>query len=199
MTVLKEVRGDTVQVLATDPTDLVEGQVWYNSTSQAFKATVYGSTGAWSSGGNLGTARSSLSGAGTQTAGLAFGGVSLSPSITYQASTEEYNGTSWAAGGAMSEARYGLGGAGTQTAGLGFGGVPGLFYAGYAVADTEEYDGSTWSAGGSLGTARYTSGGAGTQTAGLGFGGYTATTITGATEEYTSGNFGLITRTITIS
>ena len=40
MTILKEVRGDTVQVLATDPTDLVEGQIWYNSTSKAFKVAV---------------------------------------------------------------------------------------------------------------------------------------------------------------
>lgn len=50
--------------------------------------------GVWSSGGNMGTARSFLAGAGTSTAGLAFGGAS-----SYGGSgtrlTEEYDGTTW--------------------------------------------------------------------------------------------------------
>src|SRR6056300_1198703 len=100
--------------------------------------------GAWSTGGALITGRQALAGAGTQNAGLAFGG--RQDGFPFSVScTEEYNGTSWTAGGALSEARYPLAGAGTQNAGLAFGG-------GYTTC-TEEYDGSSWSAGGALITA----------------------------------------------
>jgi hypothetical protein len=71
MTTYYETKGQKIQVLATDPSETIEGQVWYNSTSNTLK--VYKSfTDAWSTGGNLGTARSYLAGAGTQTAGLSF-------------------------------------------------------------------------------------------------------------------------------
>ena len=56
----------------------------------------------WSAGGALSTARYALAGAGTQNAGLAFGG--KSPAIV--SCTEEYNGSLWSAGGALSIARY---------------------------------------------------------------------------------------------
>jgi hypothetical protein len=59
-----------------------------------------------------------IAGAGTQTAGLAFGG---RYTILTNA-TEHYDGSAWTAGGNMGTARYGLAGAGTQTAGLAFGG-----------------------------------------------------------------------------
>ena len=87
---------------------------------------------AWSAGGALITARKGLAGAGTQNAGLAFGGYS---SGYFRSCTEEYNGSSWATGGALSTARRYLAGAGIQTAGLAFGGSasPGT------VSCTEEY------------------------------------------------------------
>jgi hypothetical protein len=68
----------------------------------------------WTPGGNLATARYGLAGAGTQTAGLGFGGYdSTPPGAT---ATEEYDGSTWTAGGNLGTARYGLGGAGIQTA-----------------------------------------------------------------------------------
>ena len=88
--------------------------------------------GAWSAGGALATARYSLAGAGTQSAGLSFGGNTSALSAV----TEEYNGTAWSSGGALATARYSLAGAGTQSAGLSFGG-----YAGANSAVTEEYTG----------------------------------------------------------
>ena len=76
------------------------------------------SSPAWSTGGAMIAARSDLGGAGTQTAGLAFGGTS-----PFRVScTEEYDGTSWTAGGALITARIGPGGAGSKTAGLAMGG-----------------------------------------------------------------------------
>jgi hypothetical protein len=104
---------------------------------------------AWTAGGNLGTARYSLAGAGTQTVGLAFGGVSAG---TPSSATEEYDGTSWAGGGNLGTARKHLAGAGTQTAGLGFGG--GSPPASPVTGATEEYDGTSWTGGGNMVTAR---------------------------------------------
>ena len=117
---------------------------------------------AWSSGGSLITARRNLAGAGTQNAGLAFGG-SLGGGY-YVSCTEEYNGSTWSAGGDLITAREGLGGAGTQNAGLAFGGGAGT------CSCTEEYDGTSWSSGGDLINGGNGWVGAGTQNAGLGFG-----------------------------
>ena len=137
--------------------------------------------GTWTAGGNLLTARFTLAGAGSQTAGLSFGGFT-GPwmSIHGQAVnvTEEYNGTSWAAANNLIAARWSLAGLGTQTAGLSAGG-----YYQAVMANTEEYDGSSWAAGGALSTARYNLGGCGTQTAGLSFGGYNGSVLNN-TEEY---------------
>jgi hypothetical protein len=175
---LKEILGTKVKSLASDPSNPVDGELWYNTTSKTFKGAEIVTSGSWATGGNLATARKNLAGAGTQTAGLAFGG---DPSPT--GATEEYNGSSWTAGGNLSTARYDLGGAGTQTAGLGFGG-----FSTTLLSATEEYDGSAWTEGGNLGTARYEIGGLGTQTAGLAFGGRTpgffSTEGNTGTEEY---------------
>ena len=175
MTTLKQIKGQNVRVLATDPSPLLEGQLWYNSTSQTFKSAVLqpGTSSAWSSGGNLGTGRGSLGGAGTQNAGLAFTGFFGPPILN----TEEYDGSTWTAGGNMSTARYNPGGAGTQTAALGVGGLS----SGIWKTETEEYDGSTWTAGGNITIGRRMLGTAGTQTAGLAFGGdYEPTLVNGS-------------------
>jgi hypothetical protein len=118
MTAYSDIRGYRVKYLASDPTlnTSTEGQVWYNSTEGVLKSLVQ--IKAWSAGGNLNTARYSLAGCGTQTAGLGFGGDTGSGGVN---NTEEYSGFSWAAGGNLNTARSELGGAGIQTAGLGFG------------------------------------------------------------------------------
>jgi hypothetical protein len=73
MTTYKEIFGKYVKNYSSDPSSDIEGQIWYNSTSGTFKSQV--SLGAvWASGGNLGTAREGLGGAGIQTSALAFGG-----------------------------------------------------------------------------------------------------------------------------
>ena len=145
--------------------------------SVGFSALLAGGN-AWSAGGALSTARYALAGAGTQNAGLAFGGYSPSRSCT-----EEYDGTSWSAGGALITARFSLAGAGTQNAGLAFGGYV-LVTPPFSVSCTEEYDGTSWSAGGALSTARCGLAGAGEQNAALAFGGFFAPTSRSCTEEY---------------
>jgi len=127
---------------------------------------------AWSTGGDLNTARWVLGGCGTQTAGLSFGGYTDSSCAV----TEEYGGTCWSSGGDLNTVIYGHAGCGTQTAGLSFGGVG-------PSAVTEEYNGSCWSSGGDLNTANIDLAGCGTQTAGLSIGGYNAGDLA-TSEEY---------------
>ena len=73
-----EIQGQAVINTGTDPatgTTGVNGQVWYNNATYTFKISNFFATGAWATGGNLGTVTQILAGAGTQTAGLAFGGI----------------------------------------------------------------------------------------------------------------------------
>jgi hypothetical protein len=74
MTTYKEIYGTNVEVLSSDPTNPVEGQIWYNSTSQTLKGYAL-VAGSWATAGPMNTGRESLGGAGTQqTAALAFAG-----------------------------------------------------------------------------------------------------------------------------
>tara|TARA_Y100001972_G_scaffold103460_1_gene129766 strand:+ start:210 stop:1346 length:1137 start_codon:yes stop_codon:yes gene_type:complete len=123
----------------------------------------------WTEGNNLGTARM-IAGAGTQTAGLGFGGTNGAPGSTgVQSKTEEYDGTSWSESGDMSTARMNLGGAGLQTAAYAAGGIGSP----NAINDLhEQYNGSTWSTATAMNQIRSNMGSVGTTTASLVFGGY---------------------------
>ena len=163
------------------------------SNTEEFNVSTNVTTGAaWASGGNLGTARRFIDGAGaSQTAGIAFGG--WKPGAADE--TELYDGTSWTEVNNMGTAQYGSlcggtqtarrqgGGAGTVTAGLVMGGRP----PDAGVSNTEEYDGTNWTNGGTLNQSARQNSGAGTQTAGLNFGG-SSDPVTpadlGNTEEY---------------
>ena len=168
MTTFKEIRGTTIEVVSSDPSNPEIGQIWYNSSSGTLKGYMNFSVNTWSAGGNLATTRLGLGGFGIQTAALAFGG---QPAATTPTSlSESYNGTSWTSTPTLNTGRLYLAtGAGTQTAGLGFGGatVPGS-------ADStasESWNGSSWTSTPSLNSARRNAGGAGIQTAALAFGG----------------------------
>ena len=96
----------------------------------------------WTGGGALPSARQYNASAGTESAGLTFGGYSGGSNI---ATTDKYNGSTWTNTGSLTNARRKLGGAGTQTAGLAFGGI----YPGTRNI-TEEFNGSTWASGGTM-------------------------------------------------
>jgi len=159
-----DIFGQKVQYLSSDPANVTEGQVWYNSTSGTAK--IYTNVGAAvSTGGQLNTSLSFLGNqTGTQTAALAFSGSAIT-------NTEEYNGTAWTTSNAVNLARYQGSAGGTQTA---------TFFGGGSVpagspgpGATENYDGTCWTNSGTMGTARKYLDGCGTQTAGLaGGGGY---------------------------
>ena len=166
----------TLNLDGTAESSPAEGDIWYDSGKFYLGTSLSFVPGAWSSGGNLATARKYITAAGTQSAGLCMGGNDGSASNV----TEEYDGTSWSAGGNLGTARTSLGGAGTQSAGLCMGGGSGV------DTVTEEYDGTSWSSGGNLATARYEPAGAGTQSAGLVMGGSKGTLMDN-TEEYGPG------------
>ena len=150
---------------------------------------------AWTtSPGTVNTARFNLSGSGSQTSGLIFGGSSppAGPPYTPSSSSESWNGTAWTSTPSLNTARQGVAGAGNQTATLAFGGVP------PNSSEVEGYDGTSWSTRPSLGTARYTAVGSGTQTAALASGGGTPS-VTNATEEFTGETTALNIKTFTTS
>jgi hypothetical protein len=98
------IKGQSIEVVASDPANPTIGQIWYNSTSNTLKGLGVSTAGAWATGNNMNTARSGLAGTGTQTAALgASGEIPGSPSVT--AATEEYDGTNWTNSNNMNTAR----------------------------------------------------------------------------------------------
>ena len=143
MTEYKGTKGGAVQNFEEDPGNPYVGQVWYNETLGNLRVRATTLTSAWASGGNLNTARHNLRGAGTQTAGLAFGG----GHTVVTALTEQYDGSSWTEVNDLNTARSSLGGDGTQTSALAFGGQP-------VTAVTESWNGTNWTEVNDLNTAR---------------------------------------------
>ena len=165
MTTYKNIKGIEIKYLSADPPAPNAGQVWYNSTTKVVKGAING-LGAWASGGALNLGRDSSGGAGTQTAGLIFGGVD-GPS--YRNETEVYNGSSWTEVNNLNTGRQQLAGAGaTNTASLAFGGNTG------PGEVTELWNGTNWTEVNNLNTSRRELGGSGTSTSAVGFGGANA-------------------------
>jgi hypothetical protein len=101
------------------------GQVFYNSTSNAFKVTQQSvSSGTWASGGDLNTARSEEGAGGTQTSTVIGGGRSAgSPPGLIMDNAETYNGSAWTTVSTINTARRSALGAGdSNTAAIIFGG-----------------------------------------------------------------------------
>jgi hypothetical protein len=175
MATYKGIKGFSIQNLSTDPSNPIEGEMWYNSTSNVWKVEELTTAGSWATGGSMSVARNAGGATGSLTTALAFGGEG--PSAPQIAATESYDGSTWTSGGTLATARYGPGGAGVQTAALAFGGDPGPPGSGgpvRATTATEEYDGTSWAAGGALNTSSQFRVGSGTQTAGLGYSGNTS-------------------------
>tara|TARA_R100000995_G_scaffold32318_1_gene14546 strand:+ start:2290 stop:3354 length:1065 start_codon:yes stop_codon:yes gene_type:complete len=134
-----DIHGQKVEVLSSDPSPVVEGQVWYNSTSGTAKVRGVTQSNSWASGGNHpqggpGRYISYAAGTGTQTAGLSAGGYSPTIDGTY-----EYDGSTWTTGGSMPAVGYSGQMIGTQSAAFLAGGYrPG------ATNTCINYDGSSW-------------------------------------------------------
>jgi hypothetical protein len=162
MTTFKEIRGTTIEVVSSDPSNPETGQIWYNSSSGTLKGYQLATVNAWASGGSLPAERFASGAAGTKTATVLF---SVQNPVGNVNTTLTYNGTSWTTSpGTMNTARSYLGTAnsGTQTATLGFGGA-----ATSPTTASESWNGSAWTNTPSLSTARDSGASFGTQTAAL--------------------------------
>ena len=163
----KGIKGFKVQSLASDPT-LVEGQVWYNTTTNLLKYQGL-AAGTWSSSNTINQTRGRPGGAGIQTAGLITGGSTGAPWVFYT-NTETYDGSTWTEVSDLNTGRGLKNGAGTQTAALIAGGFSYDLSPNY-TGKTEEYDGTSWTEGNLLTSPRGMNGGNGTQTAAFNAGG----------------------------
>lgn len=135
MSTFKEIRGQLIKSLSSDPSPAALGDMWYNSTSQTLKGVVLSS--AWASGGNLPTANGTTSGGGPQTATVQATGADDTDAAA------EYNGSAWTSIPNINTGRYGVGSSsrGSQTAMIIFSGNAG---ATNNITSTELWNGSSW-------------------------------------------------------
>jgi len=183
-------------------TETWDGTNWTNGTASPTAAENYGSCGtltaalryggddspvgpsnstlefdgsSFTTGGNMNTARNLIQGsAGSQTAGLAFGGTGPNNQ------TEEYNGSAWTSVNNLNNANYyNSSGSSPQTDALGFGSSPGT--------SVEQYNGTSWFTAPNLGTQRADGTGFGTSANGsvMVNGPSGPTSYPSATEEFT--------------
>ena len=168
MATYRSIVGQKIKKVSSDPSNPIEGQIWYNTTTGTLKGAQFNAA-AWASGGNLPLAKRTQ-GCGTQTAGLTCMGYTPSPG--YQVGTEEYDGTSWTAVNNANNGRNLVAVYGIQTACVAAGGITAPNPPFNGVTNSEVYDGTNWTNGPALATARYGDAAAGTSTAGVVFGGY---------------------------
>jgi hypothetical protein len=162
----KALRGFTIQTVAGDPSNLILGQVWYDSAAKKVQGAKLAG-GAWASGGNLNTTRNTAYSAQQSgyTAGMVAGGNSPGGLLT---ATELYDGSSWTTSPAsLPEACYAGASCGTQTAALQWKGATGTS----GAAECFEFDGSSWTDGGGFPKSMQANAGTGSQTAALNFAG----------------------------
>jgi hypothetical protein len=146
----------------------VEGQLFFNSTTNTFKETISDIPGtSWSSGTNLNQARSFNNAAGSIPSAITFGG---SPAPT-QAYAEQWNGSAWTEVADLNEGRV-------AGAGGGASGTDAIMAGGYELPNvgnslnTEIWDGSSWTEVNNLNAQKYTAGSAiPVSTSGFAFGG----------------------------
>ena len=174
--------GSGIPSVASDPPSPSQGDVWYNTTSNAFKYVGATTAGSWATGGNLNTARFGLGNAGSYTSALAFGGRPT-------AATESYDGTSWTEVNDLNTARAHMGGAGaSNTSALAYGGLDVI--PDTKLNSTESWNGTSWTEVNNLNTARkFVALGTGTNTAALCIGGLIDPPFSALVEQWNGTNW----------
>ena len=153
------IQGQNILIVSSDPANPVEGQIWYNTTSNLLKGYTYG-VASWASGGNLNTARSQISALGADATNvLNVGGYAYGPNA-YQSAVEQYNGTSWTTKtGTPTSLGFRTSG-GTVTAGIVMGG-----HDNSSPAQCITWNGTSWTVVNSINSGAYGIFGNGSQTA----------------------------------
>ena len=186
MAAYKDLVGQKITKVTSNPGEPKTGQMWYNSTDGNLKAL--GILEAITSASPLVYTNFSGGTFGTQTAALIAGGYSppTNPPAhnTPYNHSQEYNGTNWSVGGDLNTARGNQFGFGVETAGV--------IASGFTTTNlnaVEEYNGTAFTSVTNIGTARRGMEGAGPQTAGMVCGGYVGPAGTKSTEEYDGTNW----------
>jgi len=187
---LKEIKGLNIPARASDPTNPIAGEIWYNTTTNATKGRVF-YNGVWSTGANINTGRSAGGSSGSsKTDGMFAGGIgSPSPTPggqTNKSETELYDGTSWTEVNNINSTRRGQSSAGTSS-------TSALIFGGYLdpwTGATESWDGTNWTNVSGLSNARDAMGGAGTQTSALAVGGGQGISTTNSVESWNGSSWG---------
>ena len=172
MTQYTGIQGSNILIVSSDPANPVEGQIWYNTTSNLLKGYKL-MPPTWTSSGSMPQVNTYGGGTGIQTAALAFGGNNGSGSpgpsggFGINGVTQAFNGSSWTTGGLNPTGKQGPTLFGTQTAAIGASG----YVIGSNTATTASYNGSSWAGAPSLNIARQGAASVGIQTAALVIGG----------------------------
>ena len=189
MAAYKTVKGFNIQTRSSDPSNPLEGEVWYNSTSNDLKA--YGNVaGAWATSPTMPGSHGLGAQVGTTTAALVIAGVA--PSDVYTNGCIEWDGSSWTAGGTITRSPpTGTSGQlafGTQTTATIAGGHQASPLVSFPTL-VEEYDGTSWTAVNTMTNGRNDGCAAGTRTAGLVMCGTTPGGTGTTVEEYDGTNW----------
>ena len=174
------IHGNNIPIRASDPSNPIVGEIWYNSTTNLLKGQGY-QAAAWSAGGSINNVMSagSMTTQGTQNAFLIWNGAA--PGVDANPGyVESYNGTSWTN---LSTSPYPATtptSFGTQTSAVSAGGNTGAG----GQSTTIEWNGSGWTGGGSLPYNRmYMYNGAGTSESDeITIGGWNQTSPTGGSK-----------------
>ena len=142
----KAIKGWTIQTVSSDPSNLIAGQVWYNSTLGKLKGAKL-AAGAWASSPAVNTGRHGQGSAGQTTEACLIAG-----GIGGQQLNEVWNGSSWTEAGDFNTKHHYTGGFGTSTAAIMAGGVQAGLPDPNHVTKTEEWDNSSWTEVGDLNT-----------------------------------------------
>jgi len=127
------INGNNIPIRASDPSNPIVGEVWYNLTTNALKGQGL-ATAAWATGTNYPLTVRDATGFGTPTAAIIMGG-NDPPAIS---TVNTYDGSSWASATSLPAPNSGADSDGPQTAGL--------FVGGTNQTANFDWDGSTWTA-----------------------------------------------------
>ena len=164
MAAYKDLVGQKITKVTSNPGEPKTGQMWYNSSDGKLRGL--GIVSAWSSGSNTNITRGSGYGFGTLTAGVTGTGEQGPPGLA-PAATEEYNGSGWATGNNYPRTDYFISACGTQTAGLASGG-----FGPPKSNAANHYNGTSWTAAAAnMNVAKFSGGMFGVQTSAIYCGG----------------------------
>ncbi len=76
MATYKNINGTNIPIRASDPTNPILGEIWYNTTSNTLKGQGYG-TASWATAPVMNEARAATASFGTQTSGVAATGLDV--------------------------------------------------------------------------------------------------------------------------